>query len=104
MATKRILVATQVIEAGVDISGQSSKLASSLAQVPLDMVITVCGHANESCPLFPGNTKVVHIGFDDPPKLAESATSSEEALNCYRRVRDEIRAFAEGLPETLGRA
>jgi arsenate reductase len=91
-------------EVGIDISRHRSKQVNDLMDIPFDYVVTVCGHANESCPLFPGNTKVVHIGFDDPPKLAESATSPEEALDCYRRVRDEIRAFTEGLPETLGRA
>ncbi len=80
-------------EAGVDISGQSSKLASSLADVPLDLVITVCGHADENCPAFLGKARVVHVGFDDPPKLAKTAASEEEALGHYRRVRDEIRKF-----------
>lgn len=80
-------------EAGVDISGQSSKLASSLADVPLDLVVTVCGHADENCPAFLGKARVVHVGFDDPPKLAKTAASEEEALGHYRRVRDEIRKF-----------
>ncbi|QDT33015.1 arsenate reductase ArsC [Thalassoglobus polymorphus] len=80
-------------EAGVDISGQSSKLASSLEDIPLDVVITVCGHADENCPGFLGKARVVHVGFDDPPKLAKEAASEEEALDHYRRVRDEIRDF-----------
>lgn len=80
-------------EAGVDISGQSSKLVGSLADEPLDLVITVCGHANESCPAFLGKARVVHVGFDDPPKLAKSAATEDEALGHYRRVRDEIRDF-----------
>lgn len=82
-------------EAGVDISGQSSKLADSLNDVPLDLVITVCGHADENCPTFLTKAKVVHVGFDDPPKLAKEAATEEEALNHYRRVRDEIREFVE---------
>ena len=87
-------------EAGVDISGQSSKLASSLAEVPLDMVITVCGHADENCPAFLTKAKLVHVGFDDPPKLAKEATSEEHALDCYRRVRNEIRDFVrDQLPQ-----
>lgn len=86
--------AVQVMrEAGVDISKQSSKLVSTLADVPLDLVITVCGHADENCPVFSGKTRVVHVGFDDPPKLAKAAASEEEALGHYRRVRDEIRDF-----------
>lgn len=80
-------------EAGVDISGQSSKLASSLAGVPLDLVITVCGHADENCPAFLGKARLIHVGFDDPPKLAKTAKTEEEALGHYRRVRDEIRQF-----------
>ncbi len=88
-------------EAGVDISGQRSKRVDELAGIPFDYVITVCDHAHESCPLFPGRTRVVHRGFDDPPRLAKSARSEDEALGHYRRVRDEIRAFAEQLPETL---
>ena len=66
-----------------------------------DYVVTVCGHANENCPLFPGRAKVVHVGFDDPPKLAKDAATEEEALGHYRRVRDEIRRFVETLPEIL---
>ena len=80
-------------EAGVDISGQTSKLVETLARVPLDLVVTVCGHANESCPAFLGEARVVHVGFDDPPKLARTAATEEEALEHYRRVRDEIRDF-----------
>ena len=88
-------------EAGVDISGHRSKSVSELADVPFDYVVTVCGHAHETCPMFPGRAKVVHVGFDDPPKLAQQAKTEQEALNCYRRVRDEIRAFVETLPESL---
>jgi arsenate reductase len=89
-------------EAGVDITGQSSKLASALADVPLELVITVCGHADENCPAFLGKARVVHVGFDDPPKLAKTAANEKEALNHYRRVRDEIRTFvATKLPAML---
>ncbi len=88
-------------EAGVDISSHHSKHVDELKGVPFDYVVTVCGHANETCPTFPGATKVVHVGFDDPPLLAKGATSDEEALHHYRRVRDEIRAFVEGLPGVL---
>jgi len=88
-------------EAGVDISGHRSKNVADLMDVPFDYVVTVCGHANETCPMFPGKAKVVHVGFDDPPALAKEAKSEQEALNCYRRVRDEIRAFVETLPQSL---
>lgn len=82
-------------EAGIDISNQSSKLADTLNDVALDLVITVCGHADENCPAFLTKAKLVHVGFDDPPKLAKEADSEEKALNCYRRVRDEIKEFIE---------
>ena len=90
-------------EAGVDIAGQRSKHVDELRDVPLDYVVTVCDHANETCPLFPGRTKKVHVGFDDPPRLAKSATTEDEALGHYRRVRDEIRVFIETLPTSLER-
>jgi arsenate reductase len=90
-------------EAGVDISCHRSKNVSELMEVPFDYVVTVCGNAHETCPMFPGKAKVVHVGFDDPPKLAKDARSEEEALAHYRRVRDEIKAFVEGLPESLTR-
>ena len=88
-------------EAGVDISGHTSKNVDTLLGVPFDYVVTVCGHANEHCPVFPGAAKVVHVGFDDPPALARQAEGEEEKLACYRRVRDEIRAFVEKIPGIL---
>lgn len=86
-------------EDGIDITTQQSKTLQSLldAGVGFDIVYTVCGHADENCPVFPGKTKVVHHGFDDPPKLAKDAKTEEEALTHYRRVRDEIRAWIETL-------
>jgi len=61
----------------------------------------MCGHVSEHCPTFPGRAKVIHVGFDDPPQLARHAKTREEALGCYRRVRDEIRRFVETLPESI---
>ena len=88
-------------ECGVDISGHRSKHIDELLGAGLDWVVTVCGHADENCPVLPGSTKRIHVGFDDPPRLAAGAASDEEAIVHYRRVRDEIRAFAETLPERL---
>ena len=88
-------------EAGVDISGQWSKHVDELKNTSFDYVVTVCDNAHESCPLFPGKTKVVHVGFDDPPRLAKDAKSEEEALTHYRRVRDEIRRFIENIDKSL---
>lgn len=89
-------------EVGVDISGQSSKHVDELMDVPFDYVVTVCDAAAESCPIFPGKAKKIHRGFQDPPRLARKTGSEEEALEHYRRVRDEIRAFVETLPDALG--
>ncbi len=86
-------------EAGVDISGQQSNLIDELPVTEFDYVITLCGHANETCPFFPGPK--IHVGFDDPPSLTAEAKNEAEALSHYRRVRDEIKAFVEGLPESL---
>ena len=89
-------------EAGVDISGHKSENVANLMHIPFDYVVTVCDNAHEACPIFPGqSTKVVHVGFDDPPRLAAAAKSEEEALEHYRRVRDEIKAFIESLPGGL---
>jgi arsenate reductase (thioredoxin) len=92
-------------EIGIDptIHQTSKTLASVLNEgTHLDVVVTVCGHAHETCPIVPGGkTRVVHVGFEDPPELEKSAESAEEALGHYRRVRDQIRDFIHGLPEAL---
>jgi len=90
-------------EAGVDISMHRSKLIDEFKDISLDYVITVCGHAHETCPFFPGGAKVIHVGFDDPPKMAEKMDDADEKLTCYRTVRDQIKAFVEALPESLTR-
>jgi len=87
--------------AGVDISHHRSKSIAEVLDVPFDYVVTLCGHASESCPTFPSRAEIVHVGFDDPPELAKHARTPQEALGCYRRVRDEIRAFVESLPGSL---
>ena len=86
-------------EAGVDISTHTSKRPQDLG-VKFDVVVTVCDSAHEACPVFPG-ARVVHVGFDDPPRLAKAARTDEEAMGHYRRVRDEIRAFVETIPGSL---
>lgn len=88
-------------EVGVELSGQTSKHLDTLQSIEFDYVITLCDQANESCPFFPGKTRRLHMGFDDPPKLAAGCATEEEALQHYRRIRDEIKAFAEKLPEVL---
>lgn len=91
-------------EAHIDISGHRSKRVDEVLEVPFDLVVTVCGHAHETCPMFPAGAKVIHVGFDDPPKLAEAVESEEARLACYRRVRDEIKAFVKTLPGLLGKS
>ena len=88
-------------EAGVDIANQYSKTPADLGPIAFDYVVTVCGHANEHCPIFPGPAKVVHVGFEDPPRLTKDLPDGEPKLDVYRRVRDQIRDFVKGLPEGL---
>lgn len=86
-------------EVGVDISGHRSKLVEELPALSFDYVITLCGHAHETCPYYPG--KIIHHGFPDPPQLAKNATTEEESLQAYRTVRDQIRQYIETLPQSL---
>ncbi len=89
-------------EVGVDMSSQHSKTISELPQhIDFEYVITLCNNAHEKCPFFPAKTQIIHAGFDDPPSLAQHATSSEEALHCYRQVRDSIKLFVATLPDSL---
>ena len=88
-------------EAGVDISGHRSKHVDELKDVAFDYVVTVCDNAHESCPLFAGKTQVVHVGFQDPPRMAREVKTDEEKLECYRRVRDEIEQFIVKCPKIL---
>ena len=85
-------------EAGIDISGHRSKHLKEFLEQPVHTVITVCGNADQACPIFPGQVNRHHWLFIDPAK----ATGSEaEVLECFRRVRDEMRrvfeAYAVGL-------
>jgi arsenate reductase (thioredoxin) len=88
-------------EADVDISAQRSKHVDELRDVEFDFVVTVCGHAREHCPVFRGKAQIVQADFDDPPPLAAGAKTEEERLAPYRRVRDEIKSFVQGLPDSL---
>lgn len=88
-------------EAGLDISAQTSKNTDAFGSLEFDYVITLCDNARESCPYFPAKTRLMHRGFDDPPKLTADAKTEEEAMAHYRRVRDEIKAFVERLPHEL---
>jgi len=85
-------------EAGVDISSQRSKHVEEVLHIPFDIVITVCSDADENCPVFPGKAKVIHAGFDDPPRLSRDTKTAKEKMNHYRRVRDQIKVFVSRLP------
>lgn len=86
-------LAIQVMqEIGIDISGHRSKHLNEFLSEPIETVITVCGNADQACPMFPGQMNRYHWGFDDP---AHAVGSDEEKLQVFRRVRDEIRAVFE---------
>ena len=84
-------------EVGVDISTHHSKNIADLRDIHFDVIYTVCDHANHSCPSFTSATKIVHTPFDDPPKLASASVDEESKLECYRKVRDEIKQFVESM-------
>jgi arsenate reductase len=87
-------------ESGVDISHHSSKTTADLPNIKMDYVFTVCSDAHENCPFFPGG-KIIHVGFDDPPRLAKDLNNEDDKLNVYRRVRDEIKEFVSNLEEYM---
>jgi len=89
-------------EEGLDISGQRSKRIDELEFSEFDLAVTVCARAAESCPAFSRATRVLHVPFDDPPSLAGEARTEAQALEPYRRVRDEIGRWVGTLPEILG--
>ena len=88
-------------EVGIDISTNRSKSTVEYIDMEFDYVITLCDNAQQSCPFFPAKTRVLHHGFEDPPVLAAGAKNEEEAMAHYRRIRDEIRAYVETMPESL---
>lgn len=85
-------------ELGVDISDQRAKHVGDLLGIDFDYVITLCDHANEHCPVFPGRTKHVHRSFPDPTFLPGTR---DEVLAAFRKTRDGIKALVEVLPESL---
>jgi len=96
-------LAIQVMqEIGIDISGHCSKHMNDFLQQPVETVITVCGNADQACPMFPGQVNRYHWGFADP---AHAAGTDAEKLAVFRRVRDEIKlvfeAYAAGRRDQL---
>ena len=95
--------AVQVMqELGIDISGHTPKNMKEFLDKKVDIVITVCGNADQACPMFPGQVSRHHYGFDDP---AHAEGTDEEVLAVFRRIRDEIRrlfeAYADGRRDAL---
>ena len=88
-------------EVGVDISHHESNTLDEISS-SLDLIITVCSDADQNCPFVPG-AKIIHRGFDDPPRLSENLKSDEDALIVYRRVRDEIKKMVISLPELINK-
>ncbi len=85
-------------EVGVDISMHQSQHIDEFSGIDFDYVVTLCDNASESCPVFNGKVRIVHKPFDDP----YFATGSEEEIMAeFRKVRDQIKAFVEKLPEIL---
>jgi arsenate reductase len=74
---------------------------NELSSIKLDWVFTVCEDAHETCPYFPGG-KVIHVGFDDPPRLTKDLKNEQDILSVYRRVRDEIREMVLNIESYLG--
>ena len=92
-------------EVGIDVSGHTSDNVSRYLDSGIEVVVSVCGHADKNCPVFPGQVRRVHQGFDDPPalarELAAQGATGDALLEPYRRVRDEIRQWVETLPGAL---
>lgn len=92
--------AIQVLrEIGVDISQHRSKNVDEFIGQQFDYVITVCDHAREICPVFPGKTQMIHQSFEDPP--APETGDEEFRLNIFRRVRDEIQQWLKGFVQQV---
>lgn len=90
-------------EVGIDISDYRSQTLSEFDthDFDFDYVVAVCEHAASNCPAFSADTNIILHQFDDPPKLAKNAKTSEEALSYYRNVRDEIKQWITALPKQM---
>jgi len=85
-------------ELGVDISGQRSKSVDEFRDQSFDYVLTVCDHAKESCPIYPGHANRLHHSFEDP---AAVEGSEEQRLLAFRTVRDQIREYLRNFPALM---
>jgi arsenate reductase len=87
-------------EVDIDITTHESNTTDELPKVTMDYVFTVCSDAHENCPFFPDG-KIIHVGFDDPPRLTKEMSDEEEILPVYRRVRDEIKEFVNDIEKHM---
>lgn len=84
-------------EINIDTKGLSSKTVEEVEHLNFDYVVTVCSHAKDKCPVYPGSAQKGHRSFDDPPFLTKDMADEEEILSVYRRVRDEIKQYVQDL-------
>lgn len=85
-------------EAGVDISSQEAKHVDKMSRTDFDYVVTLCDDARESCPVFRGKARLVHRSFEDPSFMEGT---EQQIMKAFRKLRDDIRAFIETMPESL---
>lgn len=89
-------------EIGIDISSHTSKHLDQFLDAGIDTIVTVCGNANDACPIFPGDVTRYHWGFEDPP---HAKRDDEEEIDAFRRIRDQIKlvleAYAAGYRENF---
>ena len=90
-----------MLEAGVDISRHTSKAVHELPVHRFDLIVTLSDDAYVGCPAFPGRTRIIHAGFEDPRWLSAMELDPKKILDHYRRIRDEIRGFVEALPAAV---
>ncbi len=81
-------------EDGIDISAHTSNHVDEYLHIPFDLILTVCDHASERCPIFPSKAKRVHHNFTDPAKVTGT---EEEIMAKFRKVREDIKAYCEKL-------
>ena len=95
VSTRAIAV---MAEAGVDISAHRSQHVNECADMDFDYVVTLCGNAEQKCPVFSGGPRHVHRAFDDPVMVLGT---DDQIMATFRKARDQIKAFVETLPESL---
>jgi arsenate reductase len=83
-----------MLEDSIDISAHTSNHVDEYLHIPFDLILTVCDHASERCPIFPSSAKRIHHNFSDP---AKASGTEEEIMEAFRKVREEIKSFCREL-------